>query len=354
MRCTHTISLFLLAVAACSDSNGGTPDANLIHPDTAIDAPPPPPGCDYGELHDDTNDDISSNTGLPETTGVSFSTSTVLCGKIHATHFDGTQMLVDSDAYTIDVAADSSVRVTLTGAGAEALGDVTVYIEDGADTFYAGTFFTNHATTNAQLAAGSYKITVVAGNDTALAADIDYKVKITTDDPTTRCTKATTAANYAEAHDGPGSTGNDMVAVNFLADPARALTTAADVPEPSAITAMTGMKYRISGASANVDAADEYHDRDAYLFTTGPTTNELSVRLNWASTMTDLDLLVFPAGNVTEIGASALVGNTEDEFTTFAVKPNADYWLWVGAYDDPAGVYGVPYDATICADAFVP
>src|SRR5205085_2191506 len=92
-------------------------------PDSFVN-PPPPPGCDYGELHDDMNDDFQGGTA--EATMLTFGTSTVLCGKLDVTHFDATNMLVDIDSYTVDVGADALVIVRLTAPGAEALTQVQV------------------------------------------------------------------------------------------------------------------------------------------------------------------------------------------------------------------------------------
>ena len=63
--------LILPAIAGCSGSGNNKADAFIVTVDGKPDAPPPPPGCDYGELNDEFNDD-AVNTGSPEMTNVTF------------------------------------------------------------------------------------------------------------------------------------------------------------------------------------------------------------------------------------------------------------------------------------------
>ena len=51
------------------------------------------------------------------------------------------------------------------------------------------------------------------------------------------------------------------------------------------------MKYRISGTSADVNAADEYRVRDTYFLTTGAATDQMSVRVNWPTATVDFDYM---------------------------------------------------------------
>ena len=46
------------------------------------------------------------------------------------------------------------------------------------------------------------------------------------------------------------------------------------------------------------------------------------------------------------------VRDMEDEFETFAVKPNTDYWLWVASEDGAASP--MAYKATLCGETFTP
>ncbi len=59
-----------------------------------------------------------------------------------------------------------------------------------------------------------------------------------------------------------------------------------------------GIRYRISGVSADIAAVDSYFDRDTYLVTTDATTNQLSLRLDTTSSGNAvLNYYVFPVGD---------------------------------------------------------
>jgi hypothetical protein len=357
MRLSCLIAALTLTAAACGD-DGSTPlvDGPVTPiPDASPDGPVLPAGCDFAELNDGGNDILAG--GSAEATNLTLAQSSTMCGTINNGHFaDGA---VDLDTYSITLAADSSVLLSVAGTGLEAIDGVDVLIvsDDGQGNLGiegSGIFLGDHAIANADLAAGTYQLVVLASAAADIAGPVDYKLKIAVDMPTTRCPKATAAANFTEANDGAQSTGNDMVDVKFLADPPRALTAnAADAPEPTAITTANGMTYRFTGTSANVNAADEYMDRDTFLFKTGPMTNQISVRLNWPGTTDDFDFLIFPADTTDDFASGTRVSNMEDEFATFAVLPNTDYWLWIGSYDGSTGL-PVTYDATICDAPFTP
>jgi hypothetical protein len=153
-----------------------------------------------------------------------------------------------------------------------------------------------------------------------------------------------------------------MVDVRFTQDPAmnRVLTAlATDLPEPTNIVTAAGTKYRLSGSSAAVQAADEYTDRDTFLIETGADTDQLSIRLNWTGTTSDHDFMVFEENTITDIASGTLIGNTEPEFVTFAVKPATKYWVWTGTYDTledgtTLPTLPAPYDVSLCAESFTP
>jgi len=108
------------------------------------------------------------------------------------------------------------------------------------------------------------------------------------------------------------------------------LTAIADAPEPTNLI-LDVAKYRITGTSASVSGQGSYYDRDDYLITTGPTTNELAIRLKPGSAMADMDYYLFGENRVNALGnASAANGLGKEEFATFAVNPNTRYWLWAG------------------------
>jgi hypothetical protein len=358
MRLACTVAYVLVPVAVATSACGD----NYAALDAAIDAPDagPPPGCDFGELNDTAN----GNPAMAEATGVGFSSTTkTICGAINRDHFNAQSFLVDLDIFAVEVTAPTTLLVTLSGPGIESIAEVDVFIVANNTVRANALVVGDHAITTAALTTGNYVIEVAAFHPNAIAADVSYKVKLVPDQPSARCTTATAAADYTEASDGTGMD-NDMVEVRYMTQPMRALTAATtDSAEMSSITASAGMKFRITGTSADVNPSDEYHDRDSYLLTTGATTDQMSVRVNWATTTVgvDFDYLLFPAtsitsGTIPEIASSTIIqtNGTIGEFNTFAVKPNTGYWLWVGSYDTPGIVLPADYDVTICGETFAP
>ena len=91
----RALALPLLLLVACGDDGSPqTVDAPLAT-GAPVDAAAPT-GCDYAEQSDLTNDDVSSTMNMPEGTGLTFATKTVVCGTFDATHFDG-DITVDID-----------------------------------------------------------------------------------------------------------------------------------------------------------------------------------------------------------------------------------------------------------------
>ncbi|CAN5921847.1 hypothetical protein BH11MYX3_BH11MYX3_19350 [soil metagenome] len=362
MRSLTLLSSLLLipVVAACSSSSKDKPDAFIVTADATPDAPPPPPGCEYGELRDDTNDDFETETGSAEMVNVPYGGTMVLCGSVQSDHFVDTA--IDNDSYAVNVPNGADVYVTLTGAGLETIPDLSLEVWTGqsfGDFVSSGIFTINHATTTIHLDAGSYELSMRAYGPAAITAPVGYKIRIVADVPQTRCGHLTTGG-FAETLDAAtNNLGNDMVAVDddaAMGVPTRTFTTATDNPEPTALTIAENMNYRLSGTSAGNAVMGTYRDRDTFELTTGPMTNEIAIRLNWPGTTSDLDYLLFnkPLPGATEVstqGSARVTGLTEDEFETFAVKPNTAYWLWVGGWhENPATA--VTYDATICGSTF--
>jgi hypothetical protein len=342
------VSSRLVVVALLAGCVRGNPPLGA---DAAPDATVLPPGCDYVELADPTND-LTITNGVPEQTGLTFTQSTTICGKLDRGHFDATAMDLDSDSYTLAIAARSQLLVSFAGAGTEVLASIDVQVLDATLAVVDhGAFLGSHAGFSTTLDPGTYTFAVFAKNATDLAASLDYKLRIVADVPETRCARVTGAAAYTEAADGALSDGNDMVEVRYLDAPHRALTAAtSDAPEPSGIVTSAGTNVRIAGTSAAVNAPDEFHDRDTYLVTTGAH-DQLAVRVDWAGTAADLDFLVFPENNSEEIASGTAVAKQAPEQATFPVLPNTRYWLWVGAYDTSSNA-AVPYDVTLCPTQF--
>lgn len=364
---SHHVLLVTSLLAGCGDDGGSNkPDAFVVTADAPIDTPPPPPGCDYAELRDETNDDAVS-TGAPEDTMLTFTSSTVLCGKLNIARYEAGSQKIDADAYAFNLAADGVIYVELYGAGLEALGEVSVQIWGGSgfvDLQMGGSFAANHAALSVPLAMGTYEVYVRGYNAAAPASDIAYKVKITPDTLDTTCMPLTTGG-FAEMRDAAtNNRGNDVIAVNLDAtDPAQFETiTAATTDQPEAtglVIADTG-SARLTG-SAEITAPanpDSYLDRDTFEIMTGPNTNEISIRTGWTEATADLDLLVFekPMPGTMSLfdWAASLSGGAgpNEEVITTAVKPNTAYWVWIGNYSDSTGAG--TYSTTICGRQYTP
>lgn len=337
----------LFAVAACGEHNTHTGIDALV-PDTGPPADALPPGCDYGEQHDATNDDVPPSPGAPEPTGLTIGAKTTICGKFQSTHFDG-QITVDVDGYTATIGADTDVLVRLSGAGAEAIELVGVDVYGGAafDQLQAAvTFYGDHGVSGVHLAAGTYEFVPFALNSSAIAADVAYKLVLATDSLETRCPVLTTGG-YPEAHDGTNNTDNDMIAFPTSA-PTMLTAALTDIPEPSGITTSATSNNRITGSAANVTTADRYEDKDTFAFTTGAA-NELTVRLGWTGAA-NLDFYVFEVANPDPI-ATANTATANAELDMFSLKPNTNYWLLVGAAAGGSGL-PAPYSATLCGNNY--
>ena len=381
MRPFRTLSPLLLllpSVVACS-SSGGKPDAFFVIADAKPDAPPLPPGCDFAELSDTTNDTFG--TGTPEDTGLTFAaaTGTTVCGTVNSNHYQPPTMageigLVDSDSFKFTLAADASLYVTMSGAGLETLkGSFRIYTTDAmpANVLF-GEMHAGHTANHVSLKAGTYELNAVVLADTAATADVKYKIKIVTEMVDARCAYLATGG-YAEASDGAANTSNDMIIWKFadMTTPMGAVlltASTADVPENTGIVAAAGTTYRVTGNSANNAipnaTTDDYKDHDTFKFTTGPTTNEVSIRMKFPTTTADLDVAIASvpvAGdtvpNLLDVSNRLAAGPSEELLTT-AVEPNTAYWLWIAGYKDhPPGMApstAATYEATICPKTATP
>jgi hypothetical protein len=353
---TRSVGLALFAVVvACHSNNNGN----------GVDAPPPdaaPLPCDYTEMSDATN------AATPEATGVTIGAQNkVLCGQVDMGHYGSAGSgVVDVDEYGVTVSGTAELIVEFEDSSPTSLTDFQVTITDANvdptllnSGDYNGTL-SDHGAYLAELPAGNFNIVVTATNTSDVTAAIPYKVRLVADQPTTRCPDLTTgsgSADYTEADDGATNTGNDVLLVDFTKTPSFSLTPATtDNPETSGLTLGTTKNLHIVGSSGTPSPAytDNYVDRDTFAFTTGASTNEVSIRLNWPGSTTDLDYLVFEANSTTTPNAVAtLTSSSEDEFQTFAVKPSTSYWLWIGAYTGSTG-QPIAYSASLCGAEFSP
>jgi len=346
-----------LVVSGCGD-NMVKPDAPRHIDAEMADTPTDAPACDYTEQHDSTNDYNAASGFMTEQTMIGFGTQTkTICGTMNVGHFDSSNFSIDIDDYTLTIGQDSDVLVTLTG-GFDVLpanSNVGIFAVNTSTMSGAGQgyFLGNHGVFSSHLVAGTYEISVEAYADADATAPIPYKLKIATDNPATRCPKVTAAADYTETNDTVANIGNDVISVNYAnSDPYALTTVTTDAPEATGLTLAPSMKYRISGGYGTHAQDDDYLDKDTYAFSTGPNTNQVSIRLNWPSTNADLDDYVFPAGTTNVLQNTDNVSSMEPEFKTFAVKPNSSYWLWIGAYKSTTDT--MTYDASLCAEQFTP
>jgi hypothetical protein len=323
---------------AASATDGGT--------DSMVDAPPPLP-CGYMEQSDLVND----QSATAEVTSLTFSSPTVLCGQIDSGHLVNGD--VDTDGYRVSVSTTTDVLVHVTAPGAENLSAVAVQVlsASGNELLAVGRFVGTHGTARINLPAATYIFAVTAKNTTAIASPLPYRIVIVADNPAARCTHGSAAATFDEAADGGNNLTNDMVLFDNGANNKFLTSTVTDKPE--AVPGTFGT-LQLSGSSAAVNVqSDSYFDRDTYEITTGPTTNQLSVRLNWGATTVDFDFLVLFQNRAVSFGSGLEGSFSEDEFDTMAVEPNTTYWVWVGADNTSSGLPAA-YDVTVCGETFTP
>jgi hypothetical protein len=335
-----TLILAFVLVACGNDNNGNTDGQGSNTPD----APSP---CDYTEASDGANATTAEITNVTVGGG-----DRTLCGAINPGHFDTSSKKVDEDHFRVTVGAPSALLVRFFGdAGIETLALYSVLIFDTSNPSalinggHLDATLGDHGVFRTSLPAGSYDVVVRGQAAADLSAPINYKVRIVAESP---CAAITTAASYTEANDGASNNSNDVMTVNFSADPAFVATAATtDAAEATGVTIDAMTPVRISGSSASVAAgSDQYLDRDTYQVMTGASTNELAVRLGWQGAV-DLDYVVFQDGTTTATGASTTASTTPDEYATFAVKPSTSYWVWVGAAKGSTATPAA-YDLSMC------
>lgn len=365
MRFLRVAPFLPLALIACGDNSDQQQPVDAHFPDSKmIDAPSNT--CEYTEANDAGNDDLFGS-GAAETTNLTFTTSKLtFCGKIDNTHYDSGSTLVDHDSFKVHVPSGAGVKLTMSGAGAEALNTVLIEVYDSVSgTDGVGTFLGNHAAAGVQLIPGDYVVEMSAFHTAAPTTPISYRLTLAPAELTTQCPHVTTGG-YTEGHDGTNADGNDMIEVRYGSanTPHRQFTALpTDTPEDTStgtgsFTVAPGMNYRATGINSTatvtpVSWMDSFQDRDTYAIKTGANTNEISLRLNWAATTMDFDMMVFKEATLPEFSDAYLNSNMEPEFITTAVQPNSTYWVWVGA-DDASTGQPVNYDLSVCGATFTP
>lgn len=347
------IRLAILAsfIAACGDDGSAPTDARHVNDDSdvEIDAPPVPAGCDYAELHDEDNDDVTAD-GFPELTGESLTAAggKVLCGTVSPDHFgNGT---VDVDGFSMQLPA-GPILVTLSGTGLETLGEAKLGVYSGTDfkdVEAEEPLVGSHAVVMLDLPAGAYEFAILADNNTEITTAIPYKIEVSIDTPATRCPKIAGAANHME-----GTADNDVVSITYSGTTNTQVLTGSggDAPEVSGVNMLPNFVARISGAIANSGQTGDYKDPDTYSFTTGPQMDSLTIRLNWTGAA-DLDWFLFEANELPSVAESANESSAEDEMLTVSVLPNTTYWLFTGMYKTSNAP--TSYDFSLCGATFVP
>ena len=285
--------------------------------------------CDYVETDDLGNGTTSESTGL--TIG---DHALHVCGAIDTGHFDGLLGELDADSYRLTIATTGPVLAQIVGEdGVELFADMTVRFFDTAvnprllaEGLYDPTL-ADHGAFLADLAPGDYDVIVSAHASGEVSTAVPYRLRLS---PMPACDPLT-VPDYTEAHDGDANTGNDMIDVDFTQDPSFTPTpSTSDAPEPTGLELAAGQQYLITGASTNATHTDQYLDRDTFDLATDDTANELAIRLDWDSTTSDLDYLVFEAGTMTPVATSNVTSTTVHELAQFAVRPSTHHWLWIG------------------------
>lgn len=336
--------LLLLLLIGCGDNGAAGSDAAI---DARVDAPRDalPSGCDYVEQEDGTND--TSEAGTAEVTDLRIDPPVTLCGVFDSTHFDQ-DITVDADAFHVTVPNGGPLLVRLeSDASSIELAGVDVYSGATFSTLVAtATWYGDHAVTAFELVPGTYEILVYALNSSAIASDIDYRVKFFQDDPN-RCASLT-SGGIAEANDGANNTGNDVYSVPS-GSPIALTPSNADAPEPAG-TVAPGAHVRLFGTLADVAVADQYEDRDTFSFEVPNGANELSVELEWQGAG-DLDFLLFE-GTKLQPETRALRATTSPEKLLYSVKAGVTYSIMFAA--KPGAAFPVAYSATMCSESYVP
>jgi hypothetical protein len=315
--------------------------------------------CDYNE--NAGNDMANWEPANADDSGITYSgTRTVLCGNFNSGHYGMNGMgspadVVDADGIRFNNASTGQVIVhLLVGNGLTNVDRTVVQILRNNGLYGFGVVEGDHGTFTFNLpGATGYVAAIYTINDTGISASIPYKMLISPD--TARCPTKAGAADHPEAGDGGSNNGNDMIEFNFTANNQSSLTAStSDTPEVTNFAIDPAEAFSISGDLANVNPSDNYMDRDTYHFTTGPTTTQMSVRVNWPSTSSDLDFRIYPpqqSGIPESFVGGVDTSDMEDEYETFAVQPNTSYWLWVAAED---GATPTTYTATLCGETFTP
>lgn len=333
------------------DAGPAIVDANTVFSDSGT----APVNCeaDHRESLDSSNNGIVNEDNQIEPTGlvISGQNDFSICGQIDPTQAG--QNFDDVDVYSFMLSGDQNLRLHLQTDQSEALSEVELALfgAEGPTAIASGLLQGQHALIGRNLPAGLYWIAVFAKTK-GTTDPIGYRIDVTKSNSS--CDNSgMIESSYWEAADGQDSRNNDTFSVNYnMSANFRRTMNEDDSPEETKASIAKNSKLTISGTAANIPALDDYKDRDSYSITTGPTTEELSLRLRWdRQTSSDLDMHIFAAGEPIpdlSFGGSSTVGSGSDEVTTLAVLPNTEYWLWVGQYDNSDNTSPQNYQLEVC------
>jgi hypothetical protein len=357
-RCPAALLAAGLLAGCGSDDDAGDagPPRDAALPSDALLSDAAVVDCqgDHRESQDRTNDPLTMENEAAEPTGFALrggSDPFTVCGQIDPAQAN--DLVVDGDTYefTVGGATPVNVRLELTAPdGREATGlEIGLYqVDEGTPVFVAsGPFRTDYGLiAGITLAPGTYWVNAVAFHP-APAQPVLYSIRLARD--TLTCPHLD-AASYPETADGAGR-GNDVVAIAHP-DPPELTASTMDDPEATGLVLSQEVgPVALAGVSAALESdGDSYLDRDTYLVRSGPTTNELEVRLRWPNGDVDLDVYLFEAGDPLSdysVGLGTTVDKVDDELFTVSIDPDRNYWLWVGAYRDGSGL-PVNYTVTVC------
>jgi hypothetical protein len=364
-------ALLLAWAVACGgdddgpEDGGPIPDGGPVGDAGAPDAAVVDCSGDHRESAEASNNPFSE-TGAAERTGLGLAAEGAgfwVCGQLDPAQ--AIDQVADYDAFEFTIDGNRAVNLRIEMVASQAIGadlELDLYrVDNGpAQEVATGIPVRNGVALIAGLIAppGRYWVSAAAWRPPDLEGPVGYAIRVRENQDT--CPAAMQMADYLEAGDGPDSIGNDTVQIH-LPSPPPVLTEAEDAPEPTKLTLEPDAVLFMTGESGAVETdADSYLDRDTYLITTGATTGEVELRLKWPNDVADLDVHLFAAGDPAidysnELGAEA--GLIRDELMTLNVDAGTDYWLWIGAYDDPddeTPVAAVDYEVTLCPRTYVP
>jgi hypothetical protein len=314
-------------------------------------APPSVVNCDgYAEEKDGGNNAVSPDAnGSAEGTGQNVSDGVEVCGRLNVNHFAGG--VVDVDTFSFDVPTATEIFATVElfdDAPAEVL---ELVVTSGTVTQRV-TGTPQRAAVALKLPAGKATVSLVVRNASALTQELPYVISVREDDSAERCAKVAPAAadgEYAESEDGAGNDGNDFIRPDPAIETQSLTDSADDLIEDTGLSLLSGTDSLITGTLAQVSHGDAYLDGDAYQIKAYD--DQLTVRVDWAGSTSDLDIWLFKQSNLRPVGRATQAVKSGPEQLTVAVEHGQAYWLWVGASSDSMGL-PKNYEVSLCARSF--